>query len=161
MLNQARITVPPYGERLRSRMESLTLLLLKKTPPLAFALLLAEAFNSFSAELSVHVLARLTGAICGGAVTWFWRTELVRSRRVACLMFGWCAGIGFSPVLDWILQGRFPSLPKTSFLVFGSSFLVGVACVRVLEAVADNPLGVTDRLLRLTGRRTTKDTSNE
>ncbi len=138
-------------------MGTLLLLIFKKTPPLAFALLLAETLDVFAAELNVHVLARLTGACCGGAVTWFWRTELVRSRRVACLMFGWCAGIGFSPVLDWLIATRLTTLPKTPFLVFGSAFLVGVGCVRLLEKVADNPLGFTNWFMRTIGRRNTKD----
>lgn len=133
-------------------MEPVTLLL-KKAPPLAIAFFLAESFNQFAAQLDVHVLARITGACCGGAATWFWRTDLVRSRRIACLMFGWCSGIGFSPVLDWLLTVRFPSLPQTPALVFGCAFLVGLICVRLLEMAADNPTGLLEFFMRLRGRR--------
>ena len=141
-------------------MEPVTLLS-KKVPPLALALLLAESFSFFGAQLDMHILARLTGACCGGVATWYWRTELVRSRRVACLMFGWCAGIGFSPILDWAITTRLTSLPVTPFLVFGSGFVVGLACVRFLEQVADNPLGLMERFKRLARRQPTKDFPND
>lgn len=135
--------------------------LVKKMPPIALALILMESFSKFSTELDVHALARITGACMGGAATWFWRTELVRGRRVACLMFGWCAGVGFSPVFDWLLITRLVGLTGTPALTFGSAFFVGIVCVRLFEQLADNPWGLMNRLMRIARRLSTKDTPDE
>jgi hypothetical protein len=135
-----------HGERLKVQMEPV-LLVVKKIPPLALTLFIFESFNVFSAQLDEHILARITGACCGGAAMWFHRKELVSSRRVACLMFAWGGGVGFSPLVDWVLYTRLTSLPKVPALVFGSAFFVSVVCVRLLEQLADNPLGVVQRWL--------------
>jgi hypothetical protein len=141
-------------------MEPITIIS-KKVPPLFLALMLAESFSYFGAELDVHVLARLTGACLGGAATWFWRTDLVRSRRVACLMFGWCAGIGFSPVLDWILVTKVAGLPTQPALTFGSAFFSAVPFVKLFEQLADNPIGLMERITNVVRRRRTKDNPDE